>query len=415
MPRPRLKIIALAIVLLVAGAFALFWRGSLQRQATHPPVPAAGAAASEEIALGDLGPKYLTSAELKRLGLRGDLEQVKYLEQLDLSRWALACERGIDCLPELDPEFQSTLEADGWLGEGDLVLSVRFGPQVRAYPLKILAWHQVVNDSLDGLPIVVSYCPISGTGVAYKRPLLVAGRPLFFGASGRLYNGNLLLYDRQTGSLWQQLTGEPIAGPLVGLAGKLERLYTDIIPWGDWKRGHPAGEVLALPKLVRFGGKKTPVSPGRYEEYPYAEYELRPWVGYGVEVERLDLRGLSSKRRVIGVAANGAARAYLRSELEKLGLLNDWLGAEPILAIISPGGEARFFRREVSGQVLEFLSSAGKLIDKETGTTWGFDGRAVSGPLASQGAALKELPAIPAYWFAWLLFHPGTDLSQLDR
>lgn len=404
---PRAKIIALAAVLLIAGAVALLWRGR-ERQVTYSP--GEGAAPAEEIALGNLGPKYLTQAELKRLHLWLDLDQVRYLKELDLGRWALACERGIDCLPEFDPEFESVLQADQWLGDGDLVLSVRLGQQLRAYPLRIMAWHQVVNDSLNGLPIVVSYCPISGAGVAYERPL-ADGRPLVFGASGRLYNGNLLLYDRRTGSLWQQLTGEPVAGPLVGVVGQLRRLYTDIVPWGDWKRGHPGGEVLARPRAIRIGGKKTPISPEHYGEYPYAEYELRPWVGYGVEVERLDLQGLTPKRRVIGLEAAGAAKAYLRTDLERLGLLNDWLGGVPVLAVMAPDGEARFFRREFGGSALEFRLEEGMLVDEATGTTWSLGGQALSGPLASQGAALEELPAVPAYWFAWLLFHPGSDLS----
>ncbi|MCR4403696.1 MAG: DUF3179 domain-containing protein [Candidatus Acetothermia bacterium] len=404
---PRAKIIALALVLLAAGAVALLWRGGRERQVAYSPVE--GAAPPEEIALGSLGPKYLTQAELKRLGLRLDLNQVKYLKGLDPRRWALACERGIDCLPELDPEFESVLEADQWLGEGDLVLSVRLGQQARAYPLRILAWHQVVNDSLGERPILVSYCPISGAGVAYERPL-ADGRPLTFGASGRLYNGNLLLYDRRTGSLWQQLTSEPVAGPLVGLVGRLKRLYTDIVPWGDWKRGHPGGEVLARPKAVRIGGKKAPISPEHYGEYPYAEYELRPLVGYGVEVERLELRRLAPKRRILGLEAGGRAQAYLRTDLARLGLLNDWLGEVPILAVMTPGGEARFFRRELAGSILEFRLEEGKLIDEGTGTSWSFDGRALAGPLASQGATLEELPAVSAYWFAWLLFHPESDL-----
>lgn len=413
MPRPRLKIIALAIVLLVAGAVTLLfhWHSGPERQATYSP--AEGAAPAEEVVQGALGPKYLTSAELKRLGLRGDLEQVKYLEQLDLSRWAVACERGIDCLPEFDPEFESVLEADQWLGEGDLVLSVRLGQQVRAYPLKILAWHQVVNDSLDGLPIVVSYCPISGAGVAYERPL-ADGKPLEFGVSGRLYNANILLYDQRTGSLWQQFTGEPIAGPLVGIVGRLKWLYTAIVPWGDWKRGHPVGEVLARPTEVRVEGRRVSVSAERYREYPYAEYELRQSVGYGVDHEKLDLRGLFTKRRIVGVAVGGVARAYLRSALEKLRFINDQLGGEAILAVIAPDGGARFFNREFSNRVLEFTVVDDRLTDRETGTGWDFNGRAISGQLASEGAALEELPTTPAYWFAWVLFHPETDLFHQE-
>jgi hypothetical protein len=183
-------------------------------------------------------------------------------------------------------------------------------------------------------------------------------------------------------------------------------------PGGIGSAAIPGERSSPAPKAVRIGGKKVPISAERYGEYPYAEYELRPWVGYGVEVERLDLQGLSSKRRVLGVEVPGTARAYLRADLERLGLLNDWLGEVPVLVLMSPGGEARFFRREFAGSTLEFTLEQGRLIDRETGTVWSLDGRAVSGPLASREAALEELLAVPAYWFAWLLFHPGTDLSQ---
>ncbi|MFQ6034098.1 MAG: DUF3179 domain-containing protein, partial [Candidatus Bipolaricaulia bacterium] len=342
-----------------------------------------------------------------------DLGQVKYLKRLDRERWAVACERGIDCIPGIEPQFQSVLEADKWLGDGDLVLSVQLDQTVKAYPLRILAWHQAVNDYLGDLPVIVTYCPFTGAGLAYERPL-ADGRPLEFGVSGRLYNANILLYDRETGSLWQQFTGEVIAGPLLGVAGRMERIYGDIVSWGSWKRWHPGGEVLARPTEIRFGRRKVQVSVERYEEAPYAEYQLREWVGYGVDVKELNLRGLFSKRRIVGVIVDETARAYSRSDLKSLKLVNDRLGGEPILALMTPAGEARFFSRKVPGQVLEFALDDGKLIDKETGTVWGFDGKALSGPLALEGAPLKEYLPTPAYWFAWVLFHPQSDLSCGD-
>lgn len=407
----RAFIISIALLILLAGGGYLLQRDRSGKEAIYSPT--LGAATAEEITQGSLGAKYLTRSELKELHLKGDLDQVRYLKRLDLERWAVACERGIDCIPGMEPRFQSVLEADGWLGDGDLVLSVRLGREVRAYPLRIIAWHQVINDQIGEVPIVVTYCPFTGAGLAYERPS-ADGRPLEFGVSGRLYNANILLFDRQTGSLWQQFTGEVVAGPLLGVVGKMERIYADIVSWGSWKRWYPGGRVLARPEEVWFGGRKVRVSVERYEEYPYAEYQLREWVGYGVDVKELDLRGLFSKRRVVGVVVGNTARAYLKSDLKKTKLVNDRLGGEPLLIVVTPAGEAHVFSRRAAGQALDFTLDDDKLIDEETKTAWGFDGKALSGPLAAEGAALEELQPTPTYWFAWALFHPGTDLSCRD-
>lgn len=410
----RVLAVFLAVIVLAAGAGYLIEKSRPREPLVQLASPLAGAASPEGITEGPLGAKYLTARELRTLRLKGDLDRVKYLKGLDLDRWAVACERGITCLPTIEPEFQSVQEGDAWLGDGDLILSVWLGQAVKAYPLRVLAWHQVLNDELGGVPVVVTYCPLTGAGLVYKRPLSPDGRPLEFGISGRLYNANILLYDRESGSLWQQFTGEVIAGPLVGRAGRLKRLSAEIVAWGSWKRGHPDGWVLARPKEIKFAGRKAKASPERYEEYPYGEYELRKWVGYGIDVEALDLRGIFAKRRVVGIAPHGAARAYLRSDLERLKLINDRLDGKPILMVMSLAGEARFFYREVAGRVLEFALDDGKLVDKETGTLWSPDGRALSGPLASKGVALEEIPATPSYWFAWVLFHPEGDLYPGD-
>jgi len=435
-PRPRRPAALIALLGFgLAAAFGLGWGGYhlwqsyfgspglLELIAALPPEP--GAAPPEAIARGPLGSRYLTESELRELRLELDLGRVKHLRRLDQMRWVLACTRGIDCIPQIEePRFELVLEADEWLGDGDLVLSVRSGRYVKAYPLKIMAWHQVLNDQFGETPAVVVYCPLTGAGVAYVRPT-IWNEPLEFGASGRLYNANLLLYDRQTGTLWQSFTGEALAGPLVGIAAPLERLPAAIVPWGEWKRAHPGGRVLARPERIRWGvgGKVYHVSHQRYEEYPYAEYELRRWVGYGVDVDRLELRGLPSKRRIVGVSLDndgaGAAKAYLRRALKGARLLNDKVGEEEVLVVLTLDGEVRAFKRrlELGPQLarvleLEFELQGDKLVDRQTGTVWTLEGEPLRGPLASlePKPKLEELPTTSAYWFAWVLFHPETEL-----
>lgn len=407
--RKTIVISIVLLALLLAGGGYLLQRSRSGKEVTYSPV--LGAANAEEIAQGDLGLKYLTKVELRELRLKQNLDQVKYLKRLDLGRWAVACERGIDCIPRIEPQFQSVLEADRWLGEGDLVLSVHLGKTVKAYPLRIMAWHQAVNDYLGDVPVVVTYCPFTGAGLAYKRPL-ADGKPLEFGVSGRLYNANILLYDRQTGSLWQQFTGAVVAGPLLGIVGKMERIYADIVPWGSWKRWYPGGLVLARPREVRLGKRKVKVSAEHYKENPYGEYQLREGVGYGVDAKKLNLRGLSSKRRIIGVKIGRVAKAYVESEIWKAKLLNDRVGDEDILIVLDPAEEVRAFRRRPRSlaQSLEFELRDGKLFDTATGTVWDFDGKAIQGELASLKAELEEMPITSSYWFAWLLFNPKTGL-----
>lgn len=407
--RKTIIISIVALALLLAGASYLLQRSGSRQGAVYSPT--SGAATTEEIAQGNLGPQYLTQSELRDLRLNQDLDRTKYLKRLDPSRWALACERGIDCIPGIEPRFQSVLEADEWLGDGDLVLSVQLAQTVKAYPLRIMAWHQAVNDYLGDVPVIVTYCPFTGAGLAYERPL-ADGRPLEFGVSGRLYNANVLLYDRETGSFWQQFTGEAVAGPLLGVVGRLKKIYADIVPWGSWKRWHPGGRVLARPEEVKFGRRKVEVSTERYEEYPYGEYQLREWVGYGVDVEQLNLRGLFSKRRIIGVKVNQEAKAYVESRLWEVKIAHDRIDEEDILLVLNPGEEVKAFKRKPYSleQSLKFELTDSKLVDLQTGTLWDFQGKPVKGELASQTSGLEEIPITSAYWFAWLLFHPETGL-----
>ncbi len=407
--RKILIVFIAALVLLIGGVIGLLQRGSLDEETIYSPV--SGATDADEIARGNLGRKYLTQSELGELRPKQHPDQVKYLKKLELGRWAVACEQGVECIPAIGPQFQSVLQADKWLGEGNLVLSVQLGQTVKAYPLRIIGWHQAVNDYLGDLPVVVTYCPFTGAGLAYRRPL-ADGRPLKFGISGRLYNANILLYDQETGSFWQQFTGEAVAGPLLGVVGRLERVYADIVPWGAWKRWHPGGEVLARPAEVEFGRRKVKVSTERYEEYPYGEYQLRQWVGYGVDVEELDLKGLASKRRIIGVEVDQASKAYVESELWEASVINDRLAGEDILVALTPGEEVKAFKRRPPSceQSVEFELRDGQLTDLQTGTIWDFQGKPLRGELASRTVELEEIFVTPAYWFAWLLFRPETGL-----
>ncbi len=370
-------------------------------------LPQAGIA-EDQIKRGNLDLKYLTAEELKELRISLDLENVPYLASLNLDRWAAVLP--MDALPAITgPEFTTVAETDRWLKEDDLVLGIVYRGIPRAYPVRILDRHEIVNDRFGDEPVVVTYCPLCFSGVVFKRPTL-AGRVLDFGVSGRLYNANLLMYDRQTGSLWSQFTGEVIAGPLLGKAARLERIPADIVSWQDWREAHPQTQVLARPTKVETPRGTIYLAMSRYDRYPYDEYLLKPQVGFGVNVEELDLRGMNPKRKVIGVVVDGRSKAYVEYLVNQEKIINDLVGEEPLVLFRAPDDRIRAFRRVVDGQALHFEIQDGQLLDQETGTLWNFDGEPLSGPLRSPEHRLEELLLSSAFWFAWVAFYPDTEL-----
>ena len=134
-----------------------------------------------------------------------------------------------DGIPPIDrPKFVDPGDV-GWLVDQEPVLSVALRGRVKAYPVRILMWHEIVNDRIGGQPVTVTYCPLCNTGIAFRRPV-VDGELLDFGTSGRLFNSNLVMYDRQTGTYWSQATLEAIVGPLAGR--RLHFIPAQIVPWG---------------------------------------------------------------------------------------------------------------------------------------------------------------------------------------
>ena len=151
-----------------------------------------------------------------------------------------------DGIPSLEaPQFVSISEAEEWMESVEPVILVEINGDARAYPIQILMWHEIVNDEVGGKPVVVTFCPLCNTGIVFGRT--VSGQELDFGTTGRLHNSNLIMYDRQTETWWQQATGEGIAGELTG--SQLVFLPTAMISWEDFKNAHPSGLVLSQPIL----------------------------------------------------------------------------------------------------------------------------------------------------------------------
>lgn len=299
-----------------------------------------------------------------------------------------------DGIPSIDkPQFISASEAEAFLKEDDLVLGIELNGDAKAYPRRILVWHEIVNDVVGGVPVVVTYCPLCYTGAAFERVL--DGEVIEFGVSGKLYNSDLVMYDRKTDSYWSQIMGRAIVGELAGQS--LKRLPLDTLEWKNWKKLHPETKVLS----TNTGFNRN------YNVDPYSGYYGNDFVMF--PLENLDQR-LHPKTVVYGVAIEGEAKAYPADEVKKMGgVVNDIVGGTPIVVLHHPeANTVKIYARTVLGEILELEAANGVLVDKSSGSRWSYDGEGLSEQYA--GVQLTEVISPPNFWFAWAAFHPETDL-----
>lgn len=319
-----------------------------------------------------------------------------------------------DGIPPVDiPNFIRTSEADEWLKPLEPVVVLQIGTTTRAYPLQILTWHEIVNDELDGTPVAVTFCPLCNTAIAFLREF--DGRVLDFGTTGRLRFSNLLMYDRQTETWWQQATGEAVIGQYTG--SQLAFLPAPIISWADFKAAHPEGEVLS--RLTGFNR--------RYGSNPYAGYDninSYPFLFTGELKE-----GLAPMARVLTVDLEGETVAYPYEILEAQVVINDEVAGQPVAIFWQRGtasaldtsdlaagrdvGTANSFARTLDERTLTFVWQDGAIQDIETGSTWNILGQAISGSLGS--AQLTPIVSVNHFWFSWAAFKPETRIYGLDE
>jgi len=385
------------------------------------PEPADGpetlAVDGREIVIDNPGAnKYFNASELNAIGIEEERDQVRYWADLDLNFLAKGIPRtqAVDVIPSIDePRFVPSAEADEWLDDEDFVVGVTFNGETRAYPIPILNWHEIVNDAFGDTPVVVTYCPLCNSSLAFVPPEIDGEFPEF-GASGRLYLSDLVMYDRATGTFWSQLEGEPIMGPLVGADASLERLPVDTVPYGLWKAEHPDTRVLARPRgNDRLGGKvdggASDTFPRNYDSDPYERYrQTNPAKGsrtqFGIPID--DDR-LQAKDTVVGLEAGGQTKAYALEAVLEAGLLNDTVGGVPVLVVVGAAENVRFFERaDAEGNPLRFERDGERLLD-DRGRAWSLLGAGQSEDV--QGQQLEEIVGQTAFWFAWVSFNPDTE------
>lgn len=315
-----------------------------------------------------------------------------------------------DGIPPIDhPRFVSISQAEKWVQAKEPVLVFEHRGDVRAYPLQVLIWHEIVNDVVGGKPVVVTFCPLCNSALVFDRE--AGGRLLDFGTTGKLRKSDLVMWDRQTQSWWQQLTGEAIVGEMTGT--RLTYLPAPLVSFRTFREAFPKGKVLS---------KKT----GVYRDYganPYLNYDsprnTQPFLFRGAVDSRLH-----AVERVVVLEMKGEAKAYPYGELRKAKVVNDTVGGVAVVVFFGEGvtsaldgpniatsrdvGTGAIFRRTLAGRTLTFDLKNGALVDRETNTRWNLLGHALEGKLKG-----KRLPPVAFgnhFAFAWLAFRPGSKI-----
>jgi hypothetical protein len=310
-----------------------------------------------------------------------------------------------DGIPPIDdPRFVDRRAGDRFLEAREPVIAVVVRGRARAYPLQILIWHEIVNDRLGGRPIAVTYCPLCNSSLVFDRR--AAGRVLTFGTTGLLRNSDLVMWDRQTQSWWQQFTGEALVGRLTGT--RLKPLEAQTLSWRDFRARYPNGDVLS-----RKTGFDRP-----YGDNPYQGYDSRDEPLFSPD--RTDRR-LRAVERVAAVHVGRDTAVVPFSRLAREPVVQARVGDRPAVVLYKRGvvsvldqgyipdsrdvGTAAAFDRRVRGHTLDFAAADdGVFTDRQTGSRWDITGRSIGGEL--RGTQLRALRHDEQFWFALAAFLP---------
>jgi len=315
-----------------------------------------------------------------------------------------------DGIPSIDdPSFVSVEAAGDWVAPEEPVILLEHEGTPRAYPLQILTHHEIVNDRIAGTPVAVTFCPLCYSALVFKRTL--DGAPVEFGVSGLLRNSDLVMYDRKTETLWQQLTGTGIVGDLTGQT--LEQRPSQIVSFRQFGKAHPDGEVLS-----RDTGYNRP-----YSRNPYAGYDdidNKPFAYDGPTDDRLP-----PMAKVVAVTIGDTYKAFPHRTTEEERVIHDAVADRPLVVFHAPGavsaldaariedskdvGSTGVFDRRVDGRTLHFsYTDDGRFQDEETGSLWTVTGEAIEGPL--KGTQLDRVQHGDYFAFAWLAFRPDAAI-----
>lgn len=321
-----------------------------------------------------------------------------------------------DGIPPIDaPVYESIADAAEWLEDDSPVMVVDIDGDVRAYPLAILTWHEIVNDVIGGVPVVVTYCPLCNSALVFERTVdMPEGEvELDFGTSGRLYQSNLVMYDRQSRNLWTQFGGEGIVGERF-LGAQLTRVPAWLFGFAELRGLHPDAQVLA-----RDTGHRRD-----YGRNPYVDYDQEDRAPFLFDGE-LDQR-FRPMARLVGLTDGDDAAAVFLDQLAEEGTVHVSVADADLVVLWAPGqasaldadtvdagrdvGQTAAFVAELDGEPVELVDTdtGGRFVDERSGSTFDLRGRALDGPLAGQ--QLEAVPHDDTFWFVWVAFKPDTEV-----
>ena len=322
-----------------------------------------------------------------------------------------------DGIPPIDnPEYISTEDAKTVYFEHEPVIVIDNKGNAKAIPLNILTYHEIVNDNIDDLYFTASYCPLCNSAIAFNRKLNYKGEDylLDFGVSGMLRGSNLIMWDRQTETWWQQFVGDGLVGKLTG--AELEMLPAQIISLADFIENFPEGKVLS--KNTGFEKQQKRYGTNVYEEY---DSKPNPRLFFG----EIDSR-LPAMERVIDIQSMGEFKIYPHSKVAAEKVINDEFNGLKLVLFFQSGtnsildskdistakdiGSITVFERQVGTQILTFKKKNDNFRDYETGSTWTITGKCIKGKL--KGEILIPVRYGNHFSFSWFAFNPECEIYE---
>ncbi|MEE8421869.1 MAG: DUF3179 domain-containing protein [Dehalococcoidia bacterium] len=409
----------LAVPVLLVAAFAVACGGGDDGAAPEPE-PAAATSAARITSSATPAPEPDLSDYNRPFSPREEEVLLAFGSRYGATRWEtrsisldelMSGGPGKDGIPSInDPQFISQEEAAEVLTDGSPVISLEVNGEARAYPLDILIWHEIANDTIGGVPVAVTFCPLCNTAITFDRR--VDGEVREFGVSGLLRVSDLIMFDRTNESFWQQITGEAIVG--VDTGKQLTFIPSQIVSFAEFREAHP--DALVLSRITGYSR--------RYGDNPYAGYDRIGSSTYFPVPEHGSQ--LDSKERVLTVEIDGDAVAFPFASLTEHVVLETDVAGEPVVAFWQPGavsaldqsfiigsrnvGSAGAFSPFLDGQRLTFESRDGQIVDTATGSVWSVLGKATAGEMA--GAELEPVISANHFWFSWSIFKPDTRVIR---
>ena len=361
--------------LLTGESLGSDWHAWMRWQQVHPEIePFEGFDAFKADLMARIDPNF---RDFLQAGARHEIR----LEEIT---WGGVPKDGIPAL--INPRHVTPAEADYLTGE-ELVFGVEINGDARAYPLRIMDWHEMFNDVVGGVPVALAYCTLCGSGILFETQLEPDAEPTIFGSSGFLYRSNKLMYDHKTHSLWNQFTGRPVVGPLTGSGLELKIRPVTITSWDKWLARHPDTKVLSLDT-----GYVRDYQPGQ----PYGDYFASPELMFPVFVAD---QSFAPKDYVFALRDGDIEKAWPLSAFERQPVINDRVGTVDVVLIGAPKSRTvRAYRADGHD-----FAPAGEDHLAAGGLTWRIEEDAL---VAEDGRRLSRLPGHVAYWFAWSGYKP---------